>query len=101
MIDISKPEKPILIEIFLQGNGTGLHFHRFSRDQKRLVVSGYFLNEDDFGKVHMDGDRKIHVLKIGKNGLSEDLNFNVDFNNIVEGKQYRPHGMDVWWKVDE
>ena len=32
-------------------------------DDKRLVVSDYFLNEDDFGKVHFEGDHHVRVIR--------------------------------------
>ena len=46
----------------------------------RLVVTDYFLNEDDFGKIHFEGDHKVHVIKVFKHTLEIDKRFNLDFN---------------------
>jgi hypothetical protein len=42
--------------------------------------SDYFLNEDNFGKVHAEGDHKIHVARIAENDLVLDPHFHLDFN---------------------
>src|SRR5206468_1298411 len=46
-----------------------------------LVVSDYFLNEDEAGKVHAEGDHKVHVLKVSENDLVVDGRFQLDFNS--------------------
>ncbi len=35
-------------------------------DDKRLVVSDYFLNEDDFGKIRFEGDHHVRVVKVSR-----------------------------------
>ena len=42
--------------------GSGPHDIDLSDDDSRLVVTDYFLNEDGFGKVHGEGDHKVHVF---------------------------------------
>ena len=66
MLDISDPEKPKLIKTVDLGRGSGPHYIALTEDEKRLVISDYFLNEDNFGKVHAEGDHKIHVAKVTK-----------------------------------
>ena len=36
------------------------------------MISDYFLNKDNFGKVHAEGDHKIHVAKVMKDDLVLD-----------------------------
>ena len=66
-----------------------------THDQKRVVVTDYFLDEDDFGKVHFDGDHKVHVLKLDGNQLALDHRFQLDFNTAFDGFRARPHGIDA------
>jgi selenium-binding protein 1 len=61
-------------------------------DERRLVISDYFLNEDDAGKVHAEGDHKIHVALVTRNRLVLDPRFQLDFNTAFAGRA-RPHGM--------
>jgi hypothetical protein len=46
---------------------------RDPEDEKRLVISDYFLNEDNFGKLHAEGDHKIHVAKVTRDDLTLDI----------------------------
>jgi hypothetical protein len=48
-----------------------------THDGKRLVVTDYFLDQDDFGKIHLDGDRKVRVLEVGEKRLAVDPAFRV------------------------
>ena len=50
MLDVSNPEHPFQTGIVSLGVNTGPHAIALTDDNKRLVVSDYFLNEDDFGK---------------------------------------------------
>jgi len=75
------------------GGAAGPHALQLSNNEDRLVVSDYFLNEDDFGKVHAEGDHKVHVLNLTHNGLREDTRFRLDFNTAFPGIHARPHGM--------
>jgi hypothetical protein len=47
------------------GPSSGPRYLQLTRDERRLVVSDYFLVEDlaPGGVVHAEGDHKIHVLK--------------------------------------
>ena len=60
---------------------------------KRLVVSDYFLNEDDFGKIHFEGDHHVRVIKVFKKHLALDRRFDVDFNTAFATGPARPHGV--------
>jgi selenium-binding protein 1 len=62
-------------------------------DDKRLVVSDYFLNEDDFGKVHFEGDHRVQVIKVGQHDLTLDERFDLDFDTAFATGPARPHGL--------
>ena len=65
---------------------------RRAAQRKRLVITDYFLNEDDFGKVHAEGDHKIHVALVTPDNLVLDTRFNLDFNTAFAAPA-RPHGV--------
>ena len=69
MFDTSDPEHPALLSVLDLGVGSGPHYLALTRDERRLVVSDYFLNEDSFGKVHQEGDHKVHVAKVTRHSL--------------------------------
>jgi len=46
------------------GLGAGPHDLVLTEDDSRLVVTDYFLNEDGFGKIHFEGDHKVHVINL-------------------------------------
>src|SRR5207253_2309103 len=52
MFDTSEPAEPKLLRVMDLGPNSGPHYLRLTADERRLVVSDYFLNEDSFGKVH-------------------------------------------------
>jgi 56kDa selenium binding protein (SBP56) len=75
------------------GANAGPHNLVLSGDDERLVVTDYFLNEDDAGIIHYEGDHKVHVLKVTHNTLSADPRFNLDFNTAFATGPARPHGI--------
>ncbi|HKW61418.1 MAG TPA: selenium-binding protein SBP56-related protein [Candidatus Acidoferrum sp.] len=95
MFDISEPETPRLLKILDLGANSGPHYVRLTNDDKRLVISDYFLNEDSFGKVHAEGDHKIHVARISGNDLTLDPRFALDFNTAFATGPARPHGIAI------
>lgn len=95
MLDISEPEMPRLLKVLDLGANSGPHYIRLADDDKRLVISDYFLNEDSFGKVHAEGDHKIHVARIAKSDLILDTRFELDFNSVFASGPARPHGIAV------
>jgi hypothetical protein len=98
MFDIKKPEKPKVLDVVDLGLGSGPHYLQLSKDEKRLVVSDYFLNEDltPGGVVQIEGDHKIHVIKINNNRMMLDTSFNLDFNRDISTGPARPHGMIIF-----
>ena len=94
MLDITDPAHPRLLDKLELGPGSGPHDSLLTRDH-RLVLSDYFLNEDGFGKVHLDGDHRVRVFLVGKDSLRPDPRFNLDFNDLVPGLRLRPHGTDA------
>ena len=92
MFDTSTPQRPQVIKVLDLGAGSGPHYLALTDDEKRLIVSDYFLNEDDFGKVHAEGDHKIHVARVLRNNLVLDPRFQLDFNTAFSAPA-RPHGL--------
>jgi selenium-binding protein 1 len=95
MLDIADAEQPKLLSLVDLGPGSGPHNIMLTEDGKRLIVTDYFLNEDDFGKVRLDGNRKVHVLKVHRNKMKIDPRFNLDFNTAFATGPARPHGIEV------
>jgi selenium-binding protein 1 len=93
MLDTTDPEHPELLSTLDLGPGSGPHYLALTRDERRLVVSDYFLNEDTFGKVHQEGDHKIHVARVTDDSLVLDPRFELDFNTAFSSGPARPHGM--------
>jgi hypothetical protein len=93
MFDTSNPASPRVMKVLDLGAGSGPHYIALTGDNKRLVITDYFLNEDDFGKVHAEGDHKVHVAKVLPHDLVLDPQFNLDFNSIVATGPARPHGV--------
>ena len=93
MLDITNPTSFSEVNVVSLGENAGPHDIDLTEDDSRLVVTDYFLNEDDFGKLHFEGDHKVHVLNVSDSGLSVDTKFNeVDFNTAF-GTPKRPHGI--------
>jgi selenium-binding protein 1 len=80
MFDISDPAKPKLLRVLDIGPASGPHYLRLTEDERRLVVSDYFLNEDSLGKVHAEGDHIVHVARVERHDLELDPRFQVNFN---------------------
>lgn len=93
MLDVSDPEHPVQAGIVNFGKDAGPHMIALTDDDKRLVVSDYFLNQDDFGKVHFEGDHHVRVIRVFRNRLALDRRFDVDFNTAFATGPARPHGV--------
>lgn len=93
MLDTSDAERPRLVTVLDLGKDSGPHYIALTRDEKRLVITDYFLNEDDAGKVHAEGDHKVHLATVSENGLVLDPRFQLDFNNAIATGPARPHGV--------
>jgi hypothetical protein len=74
------------------GVGAGPHVIHLTDDEKRLVVTDYFLNEDSFGKVHLEGDHKVHVIKVSHGAITLDPRFDLGFSTAFKTGPARPHG---------
>lgn len=72
---------------------SGPHNIVLSGDDSRLVVTDYFLNEDSAGLIHLEGDHKVHVVKVTHDTLTEDTRFHLDFNTAFPTGPARPHGI--------
>jgi len=95
MLDVSDPEHPVQAGIVNLGLNAGPHDLELSDDGKRLVVTDYFLDEDDFGKIHFEGDHRVHVIKVSRNGLKLDRRFRLDFDTAFLTGPARPHGIEM------
>ena len=93
MLDISNPNHPTLLDVLDLGEGSGPHYLALTRDEKRLVVSDYFLDEDEAGVVHAEGDHRIHLVKVGSRSLTLDPRFALDFDTAFAEGPARPHGL--------
>ncbi|MBI4547850.1 MAG: hypothetical protein HY707_07720 [Ignavibacteriae bacterium] len=93
MFDTSNPEAPQVLKVLDLGKDSGPHYIALTRDEKRLVITDYFLNEDEAGKVHAEGDHKVHVALVSENDLALDQNFELDFNTAIASGPARPHGV--------
>jgi len=76
------------------GLGSGPHYLALTKDEKRLVVSDYFLVEDlvPGGVVKAEGDHKVHVIELERDHIKLDPRFDVDFNRDISTGPARPHG---------
>jgi hypothetical protein len=93
MLDTSNPFEPRQVSVVSLGQEAGPHNLVLSEDDSRLVVTDYFLNEDDAGLIHYEGDHKVHVLKVSHNKLVDDPRFQLDFNTAFKTGPARPHGI--------
>ena len=93
MLDVSDPEHPVQAGIVNLGKDAGPHMIALTDDDKRLVVSNYFLNQDGFGKIHFEGDHHVRVIDVFKKRLALDRRFDVDFNTAFATGPARPHGV--------
>ncbi|ELR13248.1 uncharacterized protein ACA1_147270 [Acanthamoeba castellanii str. Neff] len=91
LLDISNRARFHQLSVVNLGVTAGPHVLALTHDQERLVVADYFLNQDDFGRVHVDGDHKMHVLKVSRDSLSLDPRFTLDFDEAFDHRA-RPHG---------
>ena len=93
MLDITNPNSFSQVAVASFGLNAGPHDIDLTEDDSRLVVTDYFLNEDDFGKIHFEGDHKVHVIDVTENSLTIDQKFGeLDFNTAFATPK-RPHGI--------
>jgi hypothetical protein len=93
MFDTSNPERPKVLKILDLGADSGPHYIALTEDEKRLVISDYFLNEDEAGKVHAEGDHRVNVAQVMKRDLVLDTRFRLNFNTAFATGPARPHGL--------
>jgi len=89
LLDTSDTLNPKVLDAINFGAHSGLHSLDLSSDGNYILVSGYFVNEDNLGYLHFDGDRTVHVVKIADRQLVR-ADFNVDMN-IADEYPTRPH----------
>lgn len=93
MLDISDPLRPKPLDIAHLGLKAGPHSVLLAHNDTKLAVLDYFLNEDDFGKIHMEGDHKLRAFNVTQNKLVPDGKFLIDFNTAFPTGPARPHGL--------
>src|SRR5262245_16103329 len=98
MLDIADPGHPVVKAVVDLGTNSGPHYLRLTQDEKRLVVSDYFLVEDlaPGGVVHAEGDHKIHVINVDSDRLELDGRFALDLNHAISTGPARPHGLAIF-----
>jgi len=92
LLDISDPGGFVQKDVVNLGVDSGPHDIDLTEDDARLVVTDYFLDEDDFGKIHFEGDHKVHVIQVTHDTLTLDTRFELDFNTAFQYPA-RPHGI--------
>lgn len=95
MLDITNRKHARVVSVVDLGPGSAPHNLLLTRDQKRIVVTDYFLDQGDNGKIHFDGDDKVHVINLEHDGLTLDQRFELDFSSAFAGIKARPHGVAV------
>jgi selenium-binding protein 1 len=95
LFDIARPEQPQVLSVVDLGPDSGPHYLRLTQNERRLVVSDYFLVEDlaPGGVVVAEVDHKIHVINVGHHHTALDPRFNLDFNRDISTGAARPHGL--------
>src|SRR6059036_3086501 len=93
MFDTSNPASPRVLKVLDLGANSGPHYIALTADEKRLVISDYFLNEDEAGKVHAEGDHLVHVARATDRTLVLDRRFQLNFNTAFATGPARPHGL--------
>lgn len=94
LLDITDRNQFKQVSVVNLGIDTGPHSIHLTHDDKRLVITDYFLDQDDFGKIHFEGDHKVRVLKVSDEALEVDEDFQiVDFNTAFSWGPSRPHGI--------
>ena len=98
MFNIARPDHPEVMSVVDLGPDSGPHFLRLTADEKRLVVTDYFLVEDlaPGGIVNVEGDHKVHVINIHGDRLELDRAFDLDFDRDISTGAARPHGVVVF-----
>ncbi len=93
MLDTSSPEEPKLIKVLGLGRDSGPHNIVLTKDEKRLVITDHFSNEDTFGKTYSGGDYKVRVVKVTQGNLVLDKRFKLNFSKAFPGGTVRPNGV--------
>lgn len=93
LMDITERTRIRVLSVVDLGPGSAPHNLILTRDEKRVVVTDYFLHQGDIGRVHLAGDNKVHVLKLENDQLTLDTRFQLDFNNAFANVKARPHGI--------
>ncbi len=93
MLDTTDRRNLKQVSVVSFGKDSGPHNLLLSNDDRRLVVSDYFLNEDGAGIIHFEGDHRVRVIKVTHNTLTEDSRFQLDFNTAFPTGPARPHGL--------
>ena len=92
LLDISDPNRFVQKDVVSLGVDAGPHDIDLTHDGSRLVVTDYFLDEDDFGKIHFEGDHRVHVIRVTHDTLTLDTRFDLDFDTAFDYPA-RPHGI--------
>lgn len=94
MLDITDPNQLKQVSVVSFGLDAGPHSIHLTHDDERLIITDYFLDQGDFGKIHFEGDHKVRVLNVSEDALTVDPNWQiVDFNTAFATGPARPHGI--------
>ena len=94
MLDITNPKHFTQVSVVSLGLNAGPHMIHLTPGGRRLVVSDYFLEQGDFGKIHFGGDHMVRVIDVSENALTIDPKFHaIDFNTAFPTGPAQPHGI--------
>jgi len=94
MFDILVRDDVKLLDVYDLGVGAGTHYIDLHDSTQRLIAVGYFLDMDNFGIVHENGNRQALSFDVSTDKFVLETNFNVDFNKIpLKG---RPHAAVIY-----
>jgi selenium-binding protein 1 len=101
MLDIGDPERPQPVGadpeagVVDLGLNSGPHYLRLTSDERRIIVSDYFLVEDlvPSGVINAEGDMKVHVINVSRDHMELDKNFNLDLSHDVSTGPAHPHAV--------
>jgi selenium-binding protein 1 len=96
MLDITNPNQFSQVSVVSFGLDAGPHSIHLTHDDRRLIVTDYFLDQGDFGRIHFEGDHKVRVLDVSDDALTVSSTFQVvDFNTAFATGAARPHGIGM------
>ena len=87
-----RPRLRWLIEPLAEA-GRDLLLRRNRRSEAKVHQVNISSSFGNYGKLHFEGDRKVHVLRVRRGRPKIDYRFNLNFNTAMAAS--RPHGIAI------